>query len=50
MERPINSLKIELLAGPRYFNGEQARQDILQQIEMEHSNDRFPTSTTAVIG
>jgi transposase InsO family protein len=44
MERFFGSLKSEWLAGQRYLNREQARQDIVQYIEMEYNSDRLHSS------
>ncbi|MBK1644453.1 hypothetical protein CKO25_07250 [Thiocapsa imhoffii] len=46
MERFFGSLKSEWLADQRYLNREQARQDIVQDIEMEmeYHSDRLHSS------
>ncbi len=44
MERFFGSLKSEWLAGQRYLNREQARQDIVQYIETEYNSDRLHSS------
>ncbi|AHK80413.1 integrase [Ectothiorhodospira haloalkaliphila] len=37
-------MKSEWLAGQRYLNREQARQDIVQYIETEYNSDRLHSS------